>query len=163
ETWQVRQIEPVFPADPVRSSRRPKILAHEYLADYEESLYIDNSVLLTAPAEAAFDHLLTSSSPMAVVKHSFRGTLREEFAAVVQHDLDGEWIVTEQLVDYERTAPHALTGPTLWGGILARRHNEPLVRRAMEIWWEHVLRYSRRDQLSLPPSLYAARLDPLVH
>src|SRR5262249_20865702 len=148
---------------PVRSSRRPKILAHEYLADYDESLYIDNSVLLTASADVAFDRLLTSTAPMAVVRHSFRETLRDEFGAVVQHDLDAEWIVTEQLVDYERTAPHALAGPTLWGGILARRHNEPLVQQAMQIWWEHVLRYSRRDQLSLPPALAAARLDPLAH
>jgi hypothetical protein len=159
----VHQIEPVFPADPIRSSRRPKILAHEYLAQYDESLYIDNSVLLTAPAEVAFDQLLSSTAPMAVASHSFRGSLREEFAAVVQHDLDAEWIVTEQLVDYERTAPQVLAGPTLWGGILARRHNEPLVQRAMQIWWEHVLRYSRRDQLSLPPALDAARLHPLVH
>ena len=43
------------------------------------------------------------------------------------------------------------------------RHNESAVRNAMQIWWEHVLRYSRRDQLSLPLALKAAGLDPLVH
>ena len=162
-TWHVRRVEPVFPADPNRSSRRPKILAHEYLADYDESLYIDNTVLLTAPADVVFDQLLSATSPMALVRHSERASLREEFAKVVENGLDAEWIVTEQLADYERTASQVLDGPTLWGGILARRHNEPSIRNAMQTWWEHVLRYSRRDQLSLPVALEAAGLDLLVH
>src|SRR5436190_13933362 len=46
-TWQIRLVEPSLPSDSGRSSRRPKILAHEYLPDYDESIYVDNSVLLT--------------------------------------------------------------------------------------------------------------------
>ena len=163
ETWQLRHVKPVLPADSNRSSRRPKILAHEYLAHYDESLYIDNAVLLTAPADVVFDHMLTSTAPMAVARHSFRGSLREEFEAVVEDGVDAGWVVAEQLGHYERTASHVLAGPTLWGGMLARRHNESAVRNAMQIWWEHVLRYSRRDQLSLPLALEVAGLDPLVH
>jgi hypothetical protein len=163
ETWQVRHVKPALPADPNRSSRRPKILAHEYLADYDESLYIDNAVLLTAPADVVFDHMLTSTEPMAVARHSFRESLREEFEAVVEIGLDAGWVVAEQLGHYERAASHVLAGPTLWGGLLARRHNESAVREAMQIWWEHVLRYSRRDQLSLPLALEMAGLDPLIH
>ena len=100
---------------------------------------------------------------MAVARHSFRGSLREEFEAVVEDGVDAGWVVAEQLGHYERTASHVLAGPTLWGGMLARRHNESAVRNAMQIWWEHVLRYSRRDQLSLPLALDVAGLDPLVH
>ena len=59
--------------------------------------------------------------------------------------------------------PDTMAGPALWGGLLLRRHNDPAVHSAMSIWWEHVLRYSRRDQLSLPVALQSAGLDALVH
>src|SRR5262249_47359548 len=43
------------------------------------------------------------------------------------------------------------------------RHNDPAVVEAMETWYAHVLRYSRRDQLSLWVALRQAGLAPLVH
>lgn len=163
KTWDVRLVPPAFPADRTRSSRRVKILAHQYLPDYDESLYIDNSVLLTRPPEALFADLLPDDSPMAVLTHSFRGPVREEFAAVVKRKREIDIICAEQLAHYEQTAPAALADQTLWAGILLRRHGDPAVQAAMQMWWEHVLRYSRRDQLSLPFVLLASGLPHRRH
>lgn len=163
KTWQVRPIEISFPLDSNRSSRRPKILAHEYLADYDESLYIDNAVLLTVAPDVLFDEWLPAHAPMALLRHSFRATLRAEFDAVVAEGRDAAWICDEQREHYARGHPDTMAGPALWGGLLLRRHNDPAVHSAMSIWWEHVLRYSRRDQLSLPVALQSAGLDALVH
>src|SRR5690606_3559345 len=69
----------------------------------------------------------------------------------------------EQIEHYRLVSPESLAAQTLWGGMLARRHTDPLVREVQTIWWEQVLRYSRRDQLSLPYALQAARLAPTVH
>jgi hypothetical protein len=161
-SWQIRRLTPRFPLDPNRSSRRPKILAHDYLADYDESLYIDNNVLLLVDPDAVFDALL-GDEPMAVLRHSFRGTLAGEFAAVVDQGKDAAWLCEEQRTHYERTHPELLSGPPYWGGLLLRRHHDPAVRGAMHLWWDHVLRYSRRDQLSLPVALAEAGLRPAVH
>ena len=46
--------------------------------------------------------------------------------------------------------PAALAARVIWGGVIARMHLEPDCIQAMETWYAHVLRYSRRDQLSLP-------------
>jgi hypothetical protein len=79
ETWQIRPYRPVLEADLPRSSRRPKILAHEYLQDYDVSLYIDNSVLLTSDPAQTFDrHVDNSGSdfhswPRAARRASARG------------------------------------------------------------------------------------------
>jgi hypothetical protein len=32
--------------------------------------------------------------------------------------------------------------------VLLRRHNEPDVMKTMELWWEQIARFSRRDQMS---------------
>lgn len=163
DTWQIRHAPPPFPADQNRSSRRPKILAHEYLADFDESLYIDNSVLLTAAPERIFAEWLPEGVPMALLAHSFRGPVREEFEAVVASGLDADWLCDEQLEHYEKHVPSALAAVTTWNGILLRRHHDLLVRETMRVWWEHVLRYSRRDQLSLAVALQATGLVPLTH
>ena len=52
---------------------------------------------------------------------------------------------------------------TIWCGLLLRRHRVPAVRRSMERWWEHVLRYSRRDQLSFPFVLSQSSASAVVH
>ena len=162
-TWQVRVVAPALPADRARSSRRPKLLAHEYLPDYDESLYIDNSVLLLQPPEKLFADLLPDDVPLALVKHSFRGAVRDEFAAVVRHKREIDIVAAEQLAHYERTLPEALDDQTLWGAILLRRHHDPAMRATAQLWWEHLLRYSRRDQLSLPYVLRQTGLPVLVH
>jgi hypothetical protein len=161
--WQMRPADVRFPEDPNRSSRRAKLLPHEYLDDYEESLYIDNTVLLTKPPDQIFDELLPDGAGMAVLRHSSRANLRDEFKAVVKHGYEAPWVCDEQQGHYERSYAAALEAKPLWGGLILRRHNEPLVRETMQIWWEHVLRYSRRDQLSLPIALEVTGMKPIVH
>ena len=163
ESWRVQLVDAAFPVDQNRSSRRPKILPHEYLPEFDESLYIDNTVLLTAPPEQVFDALLPVDTSMALFAHSFRGPVREEFEAVVRGRRDIDIICAEQFEHYERLAPEVLESQTLWGGFMLRRHHDPALRAAMQTWWEHVLRYSRRDQLSLPYALSRSGLSPRVH
>jgi hypothetical protein len=43
---------------------------------------------------------------------------------------------------------------------MLRRHEAPRMRYAMEIWSAHVLRYSRRDQLSSSMAFHMAGLEP---
>jgi hypothetical protein len=49
ETWQIRHVVPLFPADPVRSQRVIKLRPRDYLPEFAGSLYIDNTVRLKAP------------------------------------------------------------------------------------------------------------------
>ncbi len=163
KTWQLRRFEPTLATDPNRSSRRPKILAHEYLPDYDVSLYIDNTVLLIDDPRAIIARFLRDDASMAIFRHSFRDTVRDEFEVVTQIGRDARWVFEEQLQHYLLSAPESLSAPALWGGMLFRRHHDPSVRAAMTIWWEQLLRYSRRDQLSLPHALRRAGLDITVH
>ena len=162
-TWKIRHVDPRFPLDPVRSARRPKLLAHEYLPDYDESIYVDNSVLLTAEPAEIFGELLPDDVAMGILAHSFRGALRDEFEAVVAVGADAPWICEEQRSQYEAQDPASLDEQTLWSGLIVRRHHDEAVRRTMALWWEHVLRFSRRDQLSLPLVLRTCGLDVAVH
>lgn len=150
DSWDVKLLPRPARLDAVRFARRIKILAHEYLPDVEESLYVDNAVLLEAEPERLFAELLPPGADMAVLAHSFRGRLAEEFPAVVEAAKDRRAVVDAQLRHYRAVAADALERQTVWTGLMLRRHLRPAVQTTMTGWWEEVLRFSRRDQLSLP-------------
>ncbi len=157
DTWQVRHVPPLLPGDPVRSSRFAKLLAHRLLPDYGASLYIDCSVRLEQPAEALFRDLLTGhTDTMACFRHPDRTDVLSEAEAVIALGYDDPAVCMAQMAAYRRAG---FTGrvPLIWGGLLLRYHHHPAVVACMERWFVHVLRYSRRDQLSFP--FVAEQLD----
>lgn len=148
ETWDVRLVEPALVRDPVRSARFAKILGDPVVAEYDETLWIDNKILLTADPGTVLDDLL-GDADLAVIQHSYRSSLTAEFDEVARVGLDEPARIYEQLIHYAETKPHVLDQTPYWSAVLARRRT-PQVDSAMRAWMNHVLRYSRRDQLSLP-------------
>jgi hypothetical protein len=163
DIWRIELVEPPLRSDPARSSRYPKICAHRFLDGYDTSLYIDNSVLLTRPAEEIVEMLLPDrGAAFGAVAHSFRDTVEDEFLAVMDAGFDSERVCLEQLAHYRLHYPDVLALRPVAGGVLARRHRQPDVIDAMERWWYHVLRYSRRDQLSLLVALFDSSVSPVL-
>lgn len=160
ETWQVVQVPTTFPMDPIRSQRLLKLGAHRItaLADFDASLYIDNSVILKARPEEIFEKMPWKSG-MGIALHSFRATVHDEFLEVARLGLDDQSRIFEQLNHYLITHEEVLCKQPLWGAILLRDHQNAHVRDAMDIWAAHVLRYSRRDQLSLHVALHMSHLS----
>lgn len=71
----------------------------------------------------------------------------DEAEAVIQQDYDDERRVREQLDHYRQMGfpPHS---GLIAGTVLLRRHNDSETIAASEEWYEHVLRFSKRDQIS---------------
>lgn len=162
DTWEIRVVAPVLPLDAVRSSREPKLLAHRHLSGFDVSLYLDNSVELFRPAEEIIEAWLGPDDLAAFPGHSFRETVRAEFEEVLLIGLDSRFRLEEQLHDYQEGTAASLDRRPLWNGMIARRHHHPHVVAAMERWWAHVLRYSRRDQLSAWPAFDEVGFVPRV-
>lgn len=152
--WQVRPFASPFAHDPGRNSRIPKACPHRYFSDYDISLYIDNSVQLTRTPEAIVAEAFGEGDwEWGAVQHSFRSTVRDEFNRVLQMNLDDPSRIIEQYNCYKRYAPEVLDLPPFWGGFILRKHMVANVAEAGEYWLAHILRHSRRDQLSLPYAL----------
>ena len=157
ESWNIVLIEPLFRGDNVRSQRFIKIVGHPALEAYDETLFIDVSVQLRAnPADLLTQWL--KRADIAIPGHSFRATVSDEFDQVVKQKLDGRERVTEQERHYREHFLPTLELQPLWTAIIARR-NTPEVRRFNDVWAQHVLRYSRRDQLSVLVAAHVVQLD----
>jgi hypothetical protein len=146
DSWDVRLVSPRFPSDIVRSARFIKVIGPELLADYDESLWIDNTVVLRQRPDELLDAWLHDRD-IAVPSHGYRSSVLGEFDAVVAAGYDEPSRVYEQLIHYSTLGHEALREPPYWTALLARRRSSE-IDRTMHLWWDHLLRYSRRDQLS---------------
>ena len=148
QTWEVRSIS-TLGIGPSRESRRPKLLPHLYLGEYDQSCYIDNSVILkTAPAEI-FSLLDGQEADFLCVKHPWRNCVFDEAEEVIRQGIDDEARVREQM-DHYRKAGFPSEAGLIAGTFLLRRHNAPNMASFGDAWFAHVLRFSKRDQLSFP-------------
>ena len=159
KTWRTVKIDPIFPNDMVRSQRSLKLLPHRSLPEFDTSLYIDNSVILKATPEEILERYLASSD-FALPTHSYRDRVIDEFFEVARLCLDDKARISEQLAHYASSRRAVLDERPYWTAIMLRRHHAPATRRALELWAAHVLRYSRRDQLSANMAFCRSGLDP---
>lgn len=155
-TWQIRVVQPAFPSDSVRSQRLLKIRGHSSLDRYESTLYIDNAVRLDVPAGEILDDWLGDPNiDVALPLHSYRQTVLDEFDELVAAQYDDPARLYEQLLHYSEDHADVLEARPYWTAIVARRSNAR-VARCMAVWADHILRYSRRDQLSARVALGGA-------
>ena len=115
---------------------------------------MDNAVELRTPPELFVGGWLADAH-VAAPLHTFYATVLAEAQASIDLGKDDHLRVFEQLAHYLETAPGALAAGQHWTGLLARRGSHT-AELAMTMWWEHVLRYSRRDQLSFGVAMAAA-------
>ena len=157
--WMIQKLELTLPGDVVRSSRDIKIRPHRWLKNYHRSIYHDSSVKLLVEPDLVWELLMPNENvEFGGLYHSFRNSVAEEFSAVAKGNLDYKVILREQEQHYKKFFPEILTKKPVFGGLIARRHNNSACSNAMEIWFCNVLRYSRRDQLSLPVALKSLKI-----
>jgi hypothetical protein len=148
--WTLRWLPPRLRGDPVRSARFVKLHPHLLLPEFEESLYIDCTVRLRVPPEAVFEAMLEGQArAMACCAHSHRTSVLDEVRAVIALGYDDPGVIRRQLEAYAAQGLGG-TGPLVWSGMQVRRHHDPELVRFNTLWWEQVLRFSRRDQISFP-------------
>jgi hypothetical protein len=158
DTWDVRLVPSLLALDPIRSARALKITGDPSLAEYSETLWIDARVRLEEDPDVILDTWLDGAD-LALPRHSFRKDVVTEFEEVLLAGLDDSNRLYEQLVHYSTVAPDQLQAPVPWTGMLARRRT-PEVERAMAEWLLHVVRYTRRDQLSFVHAVALAGVEP---
>jgi hypothetical protein len=146
DTWEVVLVRPRLPGDAVRSERYLKIVGHPALAGYDRTLWVDPGLELLAAPETFVGEWLADAH-VAAPLHTFYPSVLAEAQACIDLGKDDHLRVFEQLAHYVQTAAAALDANPHWTALLARRRTQT-TETAMALWWEHVLRYSRRDQLS---------------
>jgi hypothetical protein len=146
--------------DAPRASKRIKHLPHRYLSDFDESLYLDNTVHLNERPSSLFDAFLRpTGSPLVLFRHPDRQCVYDEADEVVRLRYDEPARIRRQMRIYEtRGYPRARGLST--APFLLRRHRDPVLVEVMENWFEQILLHSLRDQLSLDVVMWLRNFTP---
>lgn len=145
EVWETRVQRPM--EDPTLANRRVKILTHEYLDEYEYTIYIDGNIEIKGKVMPLINDYL-SNSDFAVYKHPERSSLYDEADACINQNKAENKKVIEQ-IDHYRKQGFQDEQDLSENRIIFRRHNEPKIKDLMWNWWREVSERTSRDQLSL--------------
>lgn len=148
--WEIRKI-PFACEDKRRLSRYAKLLPHKVLPDYEYSLYMDANLQITG--EGIYDCVkmcVESESLIWQVEHlappmdCLYEDIKEAYAQGRVAFVDA-W---KQLKHLQKEGFPRHYG-MFENNLILRRHNNPLVMKISEEWWDEYMNYSQRDQFSL--------------
>jgi len=145
-TWKFEYLDSIhLPAD--KLSRRPKTLPHEYLPQYDTSLYIDNIVTFKRLPNS--HDLITSNSYLfRVFLHGNRESLFHEADAIALLGYENIDVICTQLDFYTQICAIDTITPISTCTIILRTHHHPKLVEFGSSWWEQILNFSKRDQLS---------------
>jgi len=133
--------------DPVRESRKYKILPHRFLTDYKYSIWMDGNIILKKINTNKLIKQFLSEQDLAIFSHPERNCIYEELAIckeLKKYDCD---LMDMQVRRYEEVGYPKNNG-LIASGFIVRRTLSPEVIRFCEDWWYEIKNNSRRDQLS---------------
>ena len=158
DDWQIRPVEAPSPLPPRMRAKFHKLHPPE---GYAWNVWIDGAYILRPDATRLMDDLIAHSpSGFGLHRHNVRDCLFDEAAHTIQLDkYSGQrGIIEAQVRHYEELGHPRSWG--LWAGGLMCRNTSPAVAEVMRHWWDEMLRWSSRDQLSLAFVLRSMNLRP---
>lgn len=146
DIWQIRLIHNMEKLDNTRLARKIKILGHQYLEDYDYSIWVDGKMAITGDLqELAWSY--RGSQPMLCFNHPAYDCIYEEQERCTEINKDDPILMSTQMERYRGEGYPAHNG-LIESAILVRELKDDRVVRLMEAWWQEILHASKRDQLS---------------
>ena len=147
ETWTIRNIpEELHKLDDVRICRNIKINTHLYLPEYQYSVWVDGNIQVIGNIKKLVRGSMEKNI-FCIPKHPYRNCIYDEADEVKKQQRDDRDIVNDVVNRYKKEGYPKKNG-LVQSNIIIRQHNDIDSIDICEQWWNEVLKYSKRDQLS---------------
>lgn len=143
--WEVRHIKPRY--GPSLTNRYIKTHPHEFLSEYEISIYVDGNIQIQDSLSERVVEFLEHHD-FAVHSHPDRNSLFAEAEVCIEKGLVDHSTATAQIEKYRTEGFQDKMGLSE-NRVLYRRHKSEDLQIAMEEWWTEIYSETSRDQLSL--------------
>ncbi|NSX54028.1 glycosyltransferase domain-containing protein [Parasulfitobacter algicola] len=131
-----------------RASRRAKLMPDAYFPDVDWSIYIDNNARIIVDPLQLITALEDAGAPtISFTRHPDRTCVYAEANACIDAYKDTEETIRNQMRVY-RAQGYPEEAGLIYGGFIVRNHRAPDLVKLGRLWFEHLLVFSRRDQLS---------------
>ncbi|KAJ0261831.1 hypothetical protein HA466_0048720 [Hirschfeldia incana] len=153
--WRVVVVKDLPFRDQRLNGKIPKMLAHRLFPEAKYSIWVDSKSQFRRDPLGVLDALLwRTNSVLAISEHGARGSVYDEAKAVVKKHKATPEEVEVQINQYRHdklpedkrfNGKKALSEAS----VIVREHT-PLTNLFMCLWFNEVVRYTSRDQLSFP-------------
>jgi len=148
DTWEIRFLENSQGLDPVRLSRYYKIKNHLVDQSYDYSVYVDANFRIRGKLDCFLGNTLADSRPLSMFLHPFHHSLAQEVELCIDLKKDREELLRDQYDFYVKEQQCINVLPHIAASVIIRQTKDPSVIRLMEIWFEQLMNWSRRDQVA---------------
>lgn len=135
DIWELRNI----PREP-KIFRKVKLMPHEFLPEHHFSIWTDGNIELLWNLDT-----LIADKTFCTMRHPDRNNIFDEAQACIRLKKDNEQIIRQQINHYLKSG---YRGRGLIGSGVIIRKNTSENKNFNIAWWEEVLKWSVRDQLS---------------
>lgn len=143
--------------DSARAIRYPKTHAHVLFKDYDVAIWLDTSLMIVGDIYSMIEDFLESGKPLGSTPHPVRNSLFEEFLACVDQEKDKYETLEKQLAYYQKIGFDSTK--LAENGLLLFNLKHPQLAPALETWWDMIVRFSKRDQLSFAFAMDRNNID----
>lgn len=161
-TWNVVYIDNVDNLDNVRLARKIKILGHDLLKKYDLTVWIDGNIYFKKKLNDFLSFCPNISEYSFVgFKHSSRNCIYDECKACVKYKKEDKDIILNQ-IEFLKKENYPENNGLIESTIIFRNMNDKNVIKTCKIWFDMIMRFSCRDQLSFNYSAYKTKLNFLL-
>lgn len=147
----IDEVIPLDVKDNTRMNRYVKINVHKIFPQYKYSIYIDGNIIIKRDMTKLIKEL--PKTRIAVAGESYWDNIYVEGIRCIESKRDKKEIIMKQVENYWMQGMPEHFGAFLCN-VLIREHNNPVCFKLMEDWWNELMQYSRRDQISFPYILW---------
>ncbi|KAL4584382.1 hypothetical protein LXL04_008982 [Taraxacum kok-saghyz] len=153
--WRIVIVKNLPFRDQRLNGKIPKMLAHRLFPNARYSIWVDSKSQFRRDPLGVFESLLwRSNSVLAISEHGARSNVYDEAKAVVKKNKATPQEVQVQITQYTHDG---LPQDKRFNGkkalneasVIVREHN-PVTNLLMCVWFNEVVRFTSRDQLSFP-------------
>ena len=145
---EINSIIQISNFDNTKKARYVKTHPHVFFTEYEYSVWVDSNFRVIGNLEK-FIKCIGKVIPFASNWHPDRNSIYTELDACIIRGKDDASILRRQVENYR-----AIGMPDNFGlietNMIVRRHMDIKCIELMEAWWNEIVKWSKRDQISLP-------------
>lgn len=146
DIYDVRPI-PYVDLDKTRSARFVKTNPHNLLSDYDIAVWVDANIMITGDLYTIINDVLASKKPLGAMKHPVRESAYDEMHMCIQAGKDDIDAITQQQEAYKKKGYKSKD--LIESNVLVYDLRGGKLNGFLNDWWNHIDRYSHRDQLSI--------------
>ncbi|KAJ0437275.1 hypothetical protein HanHA300_Chr16g0600161 [Helianthus annuus] len=161
--WRVVIVKNLPFKDQRLNGKIPKMLAHRLFPNARYSIWVDSKSQFRRDPLGVFEALLwRSKSVFAISEHGARSSVYDEAKAIVEKNKATPEEVEVQITQYHRDglpADKRIDGKKALNeaSVIVREHT-PVTNLFMCLWFNEVVRFTSRDQLSFPYVLWRLKV-----